>query len=75
MAIHHTAGHQDTNGSIQAQVQMLQAYFQDSLGYCDIAYQWLVGKDGSIWEGRPYGYYSAATGGGQEKNQRGLLLQ
>ena len=24
MAIHHTAGHQDTNGSIQAQVQMLQ---------------------------------------------------
>ncbi len=64
MAIHHTAGNQDDNGSIQELVQWLQAYFQQSRGYCDIAYQFLVGWDGSVWEGRPYDYYSAATGGG-----------
>jgi N-acetylmuramoyl-L-alanine amidase len=64
MAIHHTAGYQDYNGSIQELVQWIQAYFQQSLGYCDIAYQFLIGWDGSVWEGRPYDYYSGATGGG-----------
>ena len=65
MAIHHTAGHQDTNGSIEEQVRWLQAYFIGTGEYCDIAYQFLVGSDGSIWEGRPYDYYSGATGGDQ----------
>ena len=72
MAIHHTAGHQDTNGTIEAQVQWLQVFFQDTRGYCDIAYQWLVGKDGNIWEGRPYGYYSAATGGNQNNGNMAI---
>jgi hypothetical protein len=33
-------------------------------GFCDVPYQFLVGYDGSLWEGRPYDYYSGATGGG-----------
>jgi N-acetylmuramoyl-L-alanine amidase len=64
MAIHHTAGVQESDGSIQELVQWLQVYFQQTRGYCDIAYQFLVGWDGSVWEGRPYDYYSGATGGG-----------
>jgi MYXO-CTERM domain-containing protein len=65
MAIHHTAGVQENDGNVQEQIQWLQVYFQETRGYCDIAYQFLVGWDGSVWEGRPYDYYSAATGGGQ----------
>jgi len=72
MAIHHTAGNQDTGGSVKEQVQWLQVFFQESRGYCDIAYQFLVGRDGSIWEGRPYDYYSAATGGNQNNGNMAI---
>lgn len=64
MAIHHTAGTQTYGGSVKGAVQFLQAYAMDSGEYCDIPYQFLVGYDGSLWEGRPYDYYSGATGGG-----------
>lgn len=64
MAIHHTAGGQTYGGTVQGAVQALQAYSLGTGEYCDIPYQFLVGYDGSLWEGRPYGYYSGATGGG-----------
>ncbi len=64
MAIHHTAGVQTYGGTVQGAVQALQAYSLGTGEYCDIPYQFLVGYDGSLWEGRPYDYYSGATGGG-----------
>lgn len=64
MAIHHTAGSQTYGGTVQGAVQALQAYARGTGEYCDIPYQFLVGYDGSLWEGRPYDYYSGATGGG-----------
>ncbi|MBM4393180.1 MAG: N-acetylmuramoyl-L-alanine amidase, partial [Deltaproteobacteria bacterium] len=64
MAIHHTAGSQTYGGTVQGAVQALQAYSFSTGEYCDIPYQFLVGYDGSLWEGRPYDYYSGATGGG-----------
>ena len=63
-AIHHTAGSQTSSGTVQGSVQALQAYAMDSGGYCDIPYQFVVGYDGSLWEGRPLDYYSGATGSG-----------
>lgn len=64
MAIHHTAGNQTSGGTVQGAVQALQAYAMDSGEYCDIPYQFLVGYDGTLWEGRPLTYTSGATGGG-----------
>jgi MYXO-CTERM domain-containing protein len=64
MAIHHTAGSQTSGGTVQGAVQALQSYAMSSGEYCDIPYQFLVGHDGSLWEGRPLSYYSGATGGG-----------
>ena len=64
MAIHHTAGSQTSGGTVQGAVRALQAYAMGSGEYCDIPYQFLVGYDGSLWEGRPLAYYSGATGGG-----------
>lgn len=63
-AIHHTAGSQTYGGTVEGSVQALQSYSLSTGDYCDIPYQFLVGYDGSLWEGRPYGYYSGATGGG-----------
>jgi N-acetylmuramoyl-L-alanine amidase len=65
MAIHHTAGTQTSGGTVTGAVVGLQAYSQDSGAYCDIPYQFLVGHDGSLYEGRPLDYTSGATGGGQ----------
>ena len=63
MAIHHTAGGQTSGGTVQGAAQAVQAYTMGE-GFCDVPYQFLVGYDGSLWEGRPYDYYSGATGGG-----------
>lgn len=63
-AIHHTAGNQTSSGTVQGSVQALQAYAMGSGGYCDIPYQFVVGYDGSLWEGRNLQWYSGATGSG-----------
>jgi len=63
-AIHHTAGGQTSGGTVQGAVQSLQAYAFSTGSYCDIPYQFLVGYDGSLWEGRPLDFTSGATGGG-----------
>jgi len=63
MAIHHTAGNQTGGGTVQGAAQAVQAYTMGE-GFCDVPYQFLVGYDGTLWEGRPYDYYSGATGGG-----------
>ena len=64
MAIHHTAGPQTNGGSVAATLRALQAYEQDSGEYCDLPYQFMVGFDGSLYEGRPLTLMSGATGGG-----------
>ncbi len=64
MAIHHTAGPQTVDGTVEGQMQATQAYAMDSGGYCDIPYQMLVGFDGSLYEGRGLVFTSGATGGG-----------
>jgi hypothetical protein len=64
MAIHHTAGPQTADGTVQGRLQATQAYAMDSGEWCDIPYQMLVGYDGTLWEGRGLELYSGATGGG-----------
>ena len=68
MAIHHTAGSQTSGGSVAAAVRAVQAYHQDSGTWCDIAYQFLVGHDGSLYEGRQLHLRSGATGGNNAGN-------
>ena len=68
MAIHHTAGGQTSGGSVSAAVRAVQAYHQDSGTWCDIAYQFLVGHDGSLYEGRALHLRSGATGGANTGN-------
>ena len=65
MAIHHVASAQTQNGSVADKLQSIQAWAINATEYCDVPYQYLVGYDGTLLEGRPIGYYSGATGGGQ----------
>ena len=61
MAVHHTASGQTTNGSITSKIQGVQAWLMNTQGYCDVAYQYLVGYDGTLYEGRPINKYSGVT--------------
>jgi hypothetical protein len=74
MAIHHTAGGQTSGGTVEGAVRTTQAYMMDSGDYCDLAYQFMVGYDGSLYEARPYGYYSGATGGNNDGNAASCFL-
>ncbi|QGG95854.1 S-layer homology domain-containing protein [Actinomarinicola tropica] len=62
--IHHSAG---TNGYSQAQVpgiiRGIQAYHIDGNGWSDIAYNFLVDRFGTLWEGRAGGVAKAVIGG------------
>ena len=60
MAVHYTVTPSDNPA---ARVRSIQAYHMDSLGWCDIGYHFLVGTDGSIYEGRPLSLLGAHVGG------------
>lgn len=74
MAIHHTAGAQTSGGAVEGALRSTQAYMMDSGTYCDLAYQFMIGFEGSVFEGRPYGYYSGATGGNNDGNAAACFL-
>ena len=53
---HHTAGHRCFSKSeCMSRVRGIQNYHMDSNNWSDIGYNWLIGDDGRIYEGRgPY---------------------
>ncbi|MBX3269624.1 MAG: N-acetylmuramoyl-L-alanine amidase [Sandaracinaceae bacterium] len=61
MAIHHTSS--PSTGDVAARVRGFQAYHMDSRGWCDVGYHFLVGADGTIYEGRPLELVGAHVGG------------
>ena len=61
MAIHHSAGHASSGGSYAGRVRAIQAYHQDTRGWCDIGYHYLITDDGTVWEGRQIKYQGAHT--------------
>jgi hypothetical protein len=65
LAIHHT----ETPSDHPAQrVRAIQAFHMDARGWCDIGYHFLVGADGTLYEGRPYDLLGAHVGGQNSGN-------
>ena len=51
--IHHTAGaYCSTQSACITQMKNIQNYHMDSLGWADIGYNFLIGGDGQVYEGR-----------------------
>ena len=62
--IHHTAGAQcSTRDACSAQMRSIQAYHMDTNGWADIGYNYLVGGDGAVYEGRGWPKVGAHTYG------------
>jgi hypothetical protein len=64
-AIHHTVtGSTDP----RRQVRGIQAFHMNSRGWCDVGYHFLVGIDGTIYEGRPLHLLGAHVAGNNSGN-------
>jgi hypothetical protein len=50
--IHHTAGPTNDTVTVPQRLRQVQAYHMFSRGWCDIAYNFLISRDGRIWRGR-----------------------
>lgn len=62
--VHHTASGNDyTAAQVPAILRSVQAYHQNTNGWNDIAYNFLVDRFGRIWEGRAGGIDRAVIGG------------
>jgi hypothetical protein len=52
ITIHHTVTPTSDSMSPQARLRQIQSFHQNVRGWCDIGYQYLVSRDGRLWEGR-----------------------
>ena len=78
IALHHTAGSNNyTRAQAAAQVRAAYTYHAQNLGWCDIGYNALVDKYGTIYEGRYGGLDKAVQGahiGGFNENTWGISM-
>ncbi|XP_008046093.1 peptidoglycan recognition protein 1 [Carlito syrichta] len=63
VVVSHTAGSTCNNpASCQQQVQNVQNYHMQTLGWCDVGYNFLIGEDGLVYEGRGWNTKGDHTG-------------
>ncbi|ALC06943.1 hypothetical protein CDES_12995 [Corynebacterium deserti GIMN1.010] len=78
ITIHHTAGSNNyTQAQAASQVRGIYSYHAQTLGWCDVGYQALVDKYGTIYEGRAGGMTRAVQGahaGGFNQNTWGISM-
>jgi hypothetical protein len=68
MSIHHTETPTNDSISPQARLRSIQRYHQNTRGWCDIGYHYLMSRDGRLWQGRPAHLLGAHTGGSNTGN-------
>jgi hypothetical protein len=77
-AVHHTVNNNNySSGQVDALVRGIQTYHIDTLGYCDIAYNFLIARGGQIYEGRAGGVTKPVIGahaGGFNSGSTGVAL-
>ncbi|KAL5273975.1 hypothetical protein ACFFRR_000625 [Megaselia abdita] len=60
VVIHHSAGaYCSTMDACKTQMRNMQAYHMNDLGWADIGYNFGIGADGNIYEGRGFGLVGA----------------
>ncbi len=68
VAIHHTVTPTNDSVSVAQRVQQIQNFHQNTQGWCDIGYHFLVGQDGQVYQGRPEGLLGTHVGGNNSGN-------
>ena len=55
-------------------VAAVQHYHQGNLGWADIGYHYLIGRDGNVYEGRPLHAQGAHCGGARNRHNLGVAV-
>jgi hypothetical protein len=75
ITLHHTAMEEEIRGIGDAEaVRAIQAFHQDTRGWADIGYHWLIGRDGRVYEGRALDVQGAHAGGDNNRNNLGVSV-
>lgn len=67
--VHHTADPGPRRGDVRRYLREIQRFHQETRGWNDIAYNYLIDPEGIVWEGRPFGVVGAHAPG---YNTRGI---
>jgi hypothetical protein len=68
LTVHHTDTPNDDNISMARRVRQIQNFHIDSRGWCDIAYHFLIGQDGKIYQGRNENIIGAHAANANQNN-------
>lgn len=66
--VHHTADPGPRRKDVRAYLRQIQSFHMDTRGWSDIAYNYLIAPDGTVWEGRGWGVVGAHTEGHNTKS-------
>jgi hypothetical protein len=75
ITVHHTAEVPGVGERSDAElVKGIQRFHQDTRGWADIGYHWIIGRDGRVYEGRALGVQGAHAGGGNNIENLGVSV-
>ncbi len=75
ITLHHTGEHLSSTGIADRElIQRIEHHHRRNLGWAAIGYHFLIGKDGTIYEGRPLTYQGAHSGGDANRNNVGVTV-
>jgi N-acetylmuramoyl-L-alanine amidase len=75
ITLHHTDEHPGMRGKADGDVvRAIQRYHQETQGWADIGYHYLVGTDGRIYEGRAASVQGAHSGGANNVGNLGVSV-
>lgn len=66
--IHHAETPNDDKVAPDARVRAIQAFHQDTRGWCDVGYHYLISRDGKIFEGTPVAKVASHTAKQNSRN-------
>jgi hypothetical protein len=66
--IHHTVTPTNDTMTPESRLRQIQAFHMNSRGWCDIGYNFLMSRDGRLWEGRGAKTLGAHAGGDNGNN-------
>lgn len=66
--VHHTADPGPRKSDVRRYLRQIQRFHQETRGWSDIAYNYLIAPDGTAWEGRGYEVVGAHTEGRNSKS-------
>ncbi|MGE0193417.1 MAG: peptidoglycan recognition family protein [Planctomycetota bacterium] len=78
LTLHHTDALDDLGGMTQRDdaelMRVIQRFHQDTRGWADIGYHFVIGRDGKVYEGRSLAVQGAHAGGGNNVENLGISV-